>query len=335
MTIREIGAGPGPRLLPSAADTAEAVSPRSIVYVNIFNNPTGECLDADELERLVGVAAENDSVVLVDIVSASLLHDDERACDNLRLLARAVGARRPVLVVGGLAKERGLPGIRGGWLIGPRDDIREIAPLNELIAPSSPTMTAPVVAVDALVRGVEWRVRREAEPGKALAEVAESVAAEVVARLPPHARASPVGALLARLAATPDAVRELAAGVIAWHRRVSATLDSNWAELQRDHADTLQSGGTWLGDFNAFVRVPLLDGLDAVDTTHRLFRERGVQILPGPVFGTDVRLWGPPDAFWTRLSFALPPEDWRRGLGLFLDWADSAARRASARRACG
>jgi aspartate/methionine/tyrosine aminotransferase len=78
-------------------------------------------------------------------------------------------------------------------------------------------------------------------------------------------------------------------------------------------AHVLTGPTPWCGDFNTFVRVPALEGSDYLSTTHRLFREHGLQTLPGPAFGRWPAWWAD-RGYWLRLSFALPPEQWSEGL---------------------
>jgi len=96
-----------------------AVNPRTrLVYVSNPNNPTGSVLSRAAMERIVRRCDE---------VGAYLL------ADEVYLGAEIYGERTPsfwgmsdrVIVTSGLSKAYGIPGVRIGWIAGPKDVIAD------------------------------------------------------------------------------------------------------------------------------------------------------------------------------------------------------------------
>lgn len=80
------------------------------------NNPTGYVLSADEMSELVDIARSADAWLYCDEVyrGAEL---------NGRTAPSFAGMYEKVVVTGGLSKAYALPGLRLGWLVGPKDVI--------------------------------------------------------------------------------------------------------------------------------------------------------------------------------------------------------------------
>ncbi len=99
---------------------AEAVGPRTrlIVFSNP-NNPTGSQLDTASLDRLCDIAATHDCWVLADEV-----YRGAELSGPLTETAR--GRYDKTLVVSGLSKAYGLPGLRIGWVVGPSDTVADL-----------------------------------------------------------------------------------------------------------------------------------------------------------------------------------------------------------------
>jgi aspartate/methionine/tyrosine aminotransferase len=89
-----------------------------LVYLSNPNNPTGSVLSPDAMRRIVDRC---------DAVGAYLL------ADEVYLGAEIYGARTPtfwgmserVIVTSGLSKAYGIPGVRIGWIVGPREVVAE------------------------------------------------------------------------------------------------------------------------------------------------------------------------------------------------------------------
>ncbi len=96
---------------------AAAVGPKTrLVVFSNPNNPTGSQLDASTLDRLGEIAATHGSWLLADEVyrGAEL---------SGPLTETAWGRYDRTVVVGGLSKAYGLPGLRIGWVVGPSQTV--------------------------------------------------------------------------------------------------------------------------------------------------------------------------------------------------------------------
>ncbi len=82
------------------------------------NNPTGYTLSKDEMLEIVDIAREADAWIYCDEVyrGAEL---------NGETVESFIGMYDKVMVNGGLSKAYALPGLRIGWLVGPKDQIAD------------------------------------------------------------------------------------------------------------------------------------------------------------------------------------------------------------------
>ncbi len=96
---------------------------RMIVLTNP-NNPTGAILSQKDMEAIVRLAGRVGAWILADEVYQGAERDG-------RQTASFWGKSDKVLVVNGLSKAYGLPGLRIGWMIGPRDFILDTWPYHD------------------------------------------------------------------------------------------------------------------------------------------------------------------------------------------------------------
>jgi aspartate/methionine/tyrosine aminotransferase len=105
---------------PNLDELAEAVTPRTrLIAVCNPNNPTGAVLDPDQMRQIVAAAARHGSWLLVDEVYRGAERDGVETPSFWGLYDR-------LLVTGGLSKAYGLPGLRIGWVAGPRALLAEL-----------------------------------------------------------------------------------------------------------------------------------------------------------------------------------------------------------------
>ncbi len=85
-----------------------------VVYVSHPNNPTGKVMSEDSMKRIVARCEETDTWLLSDEVYLGAEVERERT-------ASFWGMSDKVIVTSGLSKAYGIPGIRIGWIIGPKE----------------------------------------------------------------------------------------------------------------------------------------------------------------------------------------------------------------------
>jgi aspartate/methionine/tyrosine aminotransferase len=305
--IDQVASGTSGRWLPSVPELTRASGPHTrVVYVNTFNNPSGEHYSEADFRQLVEWAKDHRVTILHDMVSSDVVRVG--TLPHLLSIAAAAEYLDGVITVGSMSKTRAIPGFRVGWLIASAPFVREISRLNEMLAPSSPAIAAPALVMDRLCTAA---VSLAGAAAGELPQLADAWCA-LRAQIDPYLPAMPeldefLGSLAAELSGG------AAAELIRWRAALREILARNVAALAEHFNDLAADVPPWRGDFNTFVRVPGLDGRDYLATTHRLFREYGLQTLPAPVFGHDDSWWSR-RGYFTRLSFALPPDVWLDGL---------------------
>lgn len=301
--IIEVASHSSSHWLPAPEELIAAATPATtVIYVNTYNNPSGEYYRGGELRRLVRWAKENGMTVLHDIVTSEVTGAEP--LPHLLSIAAEEGGQDRVITVGSLSKTMALPGFRVGWLIGEAGLVRRLSRANELAAPSSPAVAVPALLLD--------RLATTAAPLGEVWNLVNRMLAPYLTVLPGLDR-------FIHSVATQLAAGGVAEQVQHWRAALHDLLETNAAVVRCQFADLVADLPPWHGDFNTFVRVPALTGRNYLATTHRLFREYGLQTLPAPVFGFDEAWWSRL-GYYTRLSFALPTARWIEGL-IRLRWA--------------
>jgi aspartate/methionine/tyrosine aminotransferase len=96
-----------------------AVNPRTrLVYLSNPNNPTGSVLSDDAMRRIVARCDEVGAYLLADEVYLGAEIHRERTRSFWGMSDR-------VIVTSGLSKAYGIPGVRIGWIVAPKDVVAE------------------------------------------------------------------------------------------------------------------------------------------------------------------------------------------------------------------
>jgi aspartate/methionine/tyrosine aminotransferase len=104
---------------PDWEEFERAVNPRTrLVYLSNPNNPSGSILTPTAMERIVRRCDEVGAYLLADEVYMGAEIDCERTRSFWGMSDR-------VIVTSGLSKAYGIPGVRIGWIVGPRDVIAD------------------------------------------------------------------------------------------------------------------------------------------------------------------------------------------------------------------
>ncbi|MHA2503768.1 MAG: aminotransferase class I/II-fold pyridoxal phosphate-dependent enzyme [Candidatus Kariarchaeaceae archaeon] len=102
---------------PDVEDLKHLVNPNTkMIFVCNPNNPTGSVLTQDAIDEIIKVARENDTWIYSDEVYRGAEYDGNES-------ATFWGSYDKVIIASGLSKAYALPGIRIGWLAGPKDFI--------------------------------------------------------------------------------------------------------------------------------------------------------------------------------------------------------------------
>jgi aspartate/methionine/tyrosine aminotransferase len=96
-----------------------AVTPKTrLVYLSNPNNPTGSVLSDDAMQRIVARCEAVGAYLMADEVYLGAEIHRERTRSFWGMSDR-------VIVTSGLSKAYGIPGVRIGWIVGPRDVVAE------------------------------------------------------------------------------------------------------------------------------------------------------------------------------------------------------------------
>ena len=125
---------------PDLAEIEAAVTPqtRMIILCNP-NNPTGAILTPAEMEAIVNIAARSGAWILSDEIYQGSERDG-------RMTPTFWGKYDRVIVTNGLSKAYGLPGLRIGWIVAPKEHIAKTWSYHDY------TTIAPGTLSDALAR---------------------------------------------------------------------------------------------------------------------------------------------------------------------------------------
>jgi aspartate/methionine/tyrosine aminotransferase len=104
---------------PDWAEFTNAVTPRTrLLYLSNPNNPTGAVLSDESMRRIVEHCDKTGTWILADEVYLGAEIERERTRSFWGLSDR-------VIVTSGLSKAYGIPGVRIGWIVGPRALVAE------------------------------------------------------------------------------------------------------------------------------------------------------------------------------------------------------------------
>jgi aspartate/methionine/tyrosine aminotransferase len=104
---------------PDWEEFERAVNPKTrLVYISNPNNPTGSILSPEAMRRIVARCEQVGAYLLADEVYLGA----EIHCPRT---ASFWGMSDRVIVTSGLSKAYGIPGVRIGWIVGPKDVVAE------------------------------------------------------------------------------------------------------------------------------------------------------------------------------------------------------------------
>jgi aminotransferase len=133
----------GFKLLPEAVE--ESITPRTrALLMGYPNNPTGAVMDREELQRIAGVAAKHNLIVLSDEIYAHLRYEGVHTC-----FASLLGMKDQTILLNGFSKAYAMTGWRIGFACGPADIIQAMNRIHAYTALCAPIM-AQLGAIEAL-----------------------------------------------------------------------------------------------------------------------------------------------------------------------------------------
>jgi aspartate/methionine/tyrosine aminotransferase len=134
---------------PDLDEVRRLVTPKTkLIVVTNPNNPTGSVLSAESMQGLIGLAAGVNAWLLADEVY-------QGAELNGIMTPSFWGRWEKTLVVNGLSKAYGLPGLRIGWIVGPEEVVKRTWPYHDYttISPSALSDRLATYALEPARRG--------------------------------------------------------------------------------------------------------------------------------------------------------------------------------------
>ncbi len=140
MVVREVRLQESRGWAPDLAELEAAVSAHTrIIVVCNPNNPTGAVLTAAEMDAIVRIAERHGAWLLADEIYQGSERDGKAT-------PTFYGRYDRVIITNGLSKAYGLPGLRIGWIVAPRENIAKMWSYHDY------TTIAPGTLSDALAR---------------------------------------------------------------------------------------------------------------------------------------------------------------------------------------
>jgi aspartate/methionine/tyrosine aminotransferase len=106
-----------------------------LLILNSPNNPTGAALNTDELRQIARLAESNGTWVVSDEVYRGIAYDGEPVSPPLTELSRRA------ITVGSMSKVYALPGLRLGWIVGPKEVIEACLRFRDYLTISAPKIS--------------------------------------------------------------------------------------------------------------------------------------------------------------------------------------------------
>jgi len=134
---------------PDPDELENLMTPRTkIICVTNPNNPTGSRLSKDARENIIRLAEKTDAWIFVDEVYQGAELDRKTT-------PTFWGTYEKVVVSNGLSKAYGLPGLRMGWMVAPKEFIQKVWPYHDYttISISSVSNLLAKIALDPEKRG--------------------------------------------------------------------------------------------------------------------------------------------------------------------------------------
>ena len=104
-----------------------------VIVLNSPSNPTGQCLDREQMHFIAQLAEEKNLVILSDEIYRELHYLEEKPATMAEVTDRAV-------IVSGVSKMASMTGWRIGWACGPREIIEKATVMHQYAATCAPTL---------------------------------------------------------------------------------------------------------------------------------------------------------------------------------------------------
>jgi len=226
----------------------------NFIYIDNPNNPTGQCIDIGDIEKIVKGALKKDITVIIDEAYGDFMPKENSA---VQLFAKYPN----LAVVRTLSKGYGLAGLRVGYIIAHKD---LISYMNKMVNPYMVSELAREVGAEAL-KHEEFIEKCKAEFAAMKAEIREALYPSVVKKLKKH------------MDAEYEEIR--VHGAASGHLHMAETLDGNSLLLLYHDSKTINLSEEFLKRKVLVIDGYDFKGLDSTAARIRLPRREEFPVL--------------------------------------------------------
>lgn len=311
--VIEIVSDESPGLLPTVNEIREGITSRSkLIYTGPVNNPTGIILDNKEARDLLALAKEHSLYLMWDETQSTLAPHQSRLPD-MWAIAEELDAWDNLIIISSLSKDRGIPGYRIAWVVGPEQVVERFAEYNSNLYSMPATLFTGLVMKDLLFRSIGLLCDRGITKVEAFERFMMLVLEPLELTEPTHPRVE----YRFHQFLIPG-LKEFLSGFYPIEKILRESQEfAEWMtdgqKLFKDNFDLVKEvfnlPPTYLFDsmagFNCFVPIPQLDGVEEQQIfVQKMLIDAGIEILPGPAFGLQPKHWEQQLGFWTRITLS-------------------------------
>ena len=105
-----------------------------VIVLNSPSNPTGQCLDREQLDSIAQLARRNHLVIISDEIYREIYYQGQRPATIVDVTDQAV-------ILSGMSKMGSMTGWRLGWACGPREIIEKVTVMHQYVSTCAPTLS--------------------------------------------------------------------------------------------------------------------------------------------------------------------------------------------------
>jgi len=129
-----------PDFQPRPEDIEKLITPKTrLILILSPSNPTGSVISEDNLKQIAAIAVKHDILIISDEIYERFCYDSEPTTISKFY--------KNVLIMGGFSKFAGMPGMRLGFALGPKDLIMEMRKIQQFSFVCAPSVSQRIGTV--------------------------------------------------------------------------------------------------------------------------------------------------------------------------------------------
>ncbi len=321
ISVTDVGSKGGPGKIPSSKEILSCINEKTrLIYMCPVNNPTGNVVEEYDVRELLILAKYKGIFIVWDETSSSLSLPDVHI-PNIRALAYSVGAEKNIIIISGTSKDRSNPGHRIGWLVGDKKLI------SMVIKQQIETYAVPASIFSGfIIKDLMFRLFHTTPSVEVKRKIYLRFMEILLGDNGPNWPSSKQLEIEFHEYLIPGLQQFLAnfksfellayeyEKIQEWNQHFIIRILENESRLKStlgifmEECTSLQSG------YNIFVKLKLPPTFDHHSFVTSLYAEKGVEILPGEIFGLTSQDWHKDWGFWIRFTLSSRPQLFNSGL---------------------